>query len=231
MNNDLRLSGKGSVPTGEYENIRVSGSGRLTGHVKCQSLSASGTLRGESLQCVGRLKASGSTAFSGGVEAGSVKTSGSFSCDTLTVQDRLELSGSTKCEKSVTCGSLTLSGSLRVAGDLSARELCVSGALECPGEIGGEQIRIKFSRGTKLGNLTGETVSLRRHTWHLCLFGKRRLSVASITGKTVSLKHVTCPRVTGDVVTVGRGCKIDLLQYTQEVHISPRAQVGRVEKL
>lgn len=53
----------------------------------------------------------------------------------------------------------------------------------------------------------------------------------AIEGDEIALEGVTCPRVTGRVVAVGAGCDIDLVQYGDQIEISPEAKVGKTEKI
>ena len=53
----------------------------------------------------------------------------------------------------------------------------------------------------------------------------------SVEGDDIALEGVTAPRVSGRVVAIGEGCEIDLVQYSEQVEISPEAKVGRTEKI
>ena len=53
----------------------------------------------------------------------------------------------------------------------------------------------------------------------------------SVEGDDIALEGVTVPRVSGRVVAIGEGCEIDLVQYSEQVEISPEAKVGRTEKI
>ena len=53
----------------------------------------------------------------------------------------------------------------------------------------------------------------------------------SIEGDNVALENVKVPRVSGRVVAIGEDCEIELVQYSDQVEISPKAKVGRTEKI
>ena len=53
----------------------------------------------------------------------------------------------------------------------------------------------------------------------------------AIEADTVALENVRAPRVSGRVVAIGEDCEIELVQYSEQIEISPRAKVGRTEKL
>ena len=123
-----------------------------------------------------------------------------------------------------------MAGSRTVNGDISAEHVTASGALCCSGLINAEEIFLKADRQMTVGSIGGGRIILRRTI--ISPFIKRRILVSTaIEGDELSLSYVTCPAVTGRTVTVGKGCRIDLVQYSENVEISPGARVGRVEKI
>ena len=58
---DMKVSGSGSIPGGEYENVRISGSGKCHGNIKCISFHASGSAHcAGSVECTEEFHVSGS---------------------------------------------------------------------------------------------------------------------------------------------------------------------------
>ena len=48
---DMKLSGSGVITAGDYEKVRICGSGKMDGLVRCDSLHISGSVNGCELQC------------------------------------------------------------------------------------------------------------------------------------------------------------------------------------
>ena len=210
---NMRIAGRGTVPAGEYEKVSISGSGRLFGEVRCNNFSASGTSKGEGVTCTERFKVSGASSFSGQVKAKNVRTAGSFSCGTLVAEEQL-----------------SASGSLRVGGDVQAKSVCIAGGLQCGGALRAKSVQLQADKQMSLGSIAGGTVRVRRKP--ISIFFKRRVTVTSaIKGNELDLEYVTAPCVTGRKVVIGKGCKIDLVQYSGEIQISPKATVGKVKKI
>ena len=236
---DMKISGSGVVSEGEYENIKISGSGRLDGRVRCKNLYASGSVRGDFLECRGEFGISGSGGFSEDVKSGRVSVSGSVSFGgDLIAEDEIECSGSMKCKKNIKSDAFYLSGSASVAGDIEAETVRVSGVLNCPGLINAEEITIKFDRGMDIGSIGGSRITIvkdRRSGMFFNIFslgrhaGTVRISGA-IEGDVIELENVHTPAVTGNNVKIGDGCKIELVRYSGEIEISDKAMVGRTEK-
>ena len=80
MKNSINSSGAVTIPSGDYENISVSGSCTLLSDVRCVSFNASGNVGADALECEQDMKTSGNASFSGAVSADNIKASGSFSC-------------------------------------------------------------------------------------------------------------------------------------------------------
>lgn len=241
---DMKISGSGQVAPGEYENIKISGSGRLQGNVRCENFYTSGSSKGETIECRGEFKISGSSSFSGDVKAGKVSVSGSFACGgSMTADDKISVSGSMKCQQSIKCDSLSASGSNSVAGDVEAELVKVSGVLNCGGLLNAEDITIKFDRGMEIGSIGGSKIVIYRERSGKSVIRLPLLSSfiknsgnsvcvkGAIEGDSIALEHVTAPRVTGRVVAIGEGCEIGLVQYSDEIEISDKAIVGRTEKV
>ena len=59
--NDIRISGSGTVGSGEYNEVKISGSGRICGDVKCERFAVSGSAHSAGvIECSGELSVSGS---------------------------------------------------------------------------------------------------------------------------------------------------------------------------
>lgn len=243
-NMDMRISGSGSVPAGEYNKVSVSGSGRLLGKVRCESFSSSGASHGEHIECSDTFKVSGASSFSGDVKANYIGVSGSFSCGgNLVAEEKFSCSGSTKCKGNVKGNLLSIAGALKVGGDVEGEKVKVDGILNCEGLLNAEDIEIKFEREMEIGSIGGSKIVIFprepfKAVIKLPLFSAlaRRASAGvsvatSIEGDEIALEGVSCPRVTGRIVAIERGCNIELVQYSETVEISPDAKVGRTEKI
>lgn len=241
---DMRISGSGQIAAGEYDNIRISGSGRCSGLVRCASFHASGSASGETLECKNELKVSGSCGFDKDVRCGSLGVSGAFSCGgNLTAEQKVHCSGGAKVTGTVKCSELQVSGGITAGGDIEAETVKVSGKINCGGLLNAEEINICSSGNMEIGTIGGSKVVI-----YLERSAKRieRLPLLSslihfsggavrvknaIEADTIALENVKTPRVSGRIVAIGEDCEIDLVQYSEEIEISPKAKVGRTEKI
>lgn len=244
---DLNISGSGQITPGEYDTIRISGSAHLGDAVRCKGLQVAGSANGSNVVCENDIKISGSCGFSGNVSAGNLGIAGgsSFGGD-IEVKERVSVSGGMSCGGNVRCKQLQVSGNVKVSGDVEAELAKIRGALDCEGLLNAEEVDIEFEKGMDLGSIGGSKIVIyKRHgeekkkRFRLPLFSSliKKTTVGevyvktSIEGDEIALEGVFTPRVSGRVVAIGADCQIELVQYSEQVEISPKAKVGRTEKV
>lgn len=242
---DMRISGSGTVGAGEYDDVRISGSGRSEGLVRCKSIHVSGAYHGESIECIEEFHASGSAKNTGDVFAGSMSISGAYKCEgNITVKDSVHISGSFGCGKNLKAGELKIYGAVKVGGDIEAEHAVIRGGVRCSGLVNAEELEIYLGQsntGLKAGSIGGSKITVENTgTHHPGLIeklfgwnsGSGLLEVEeSIEGDDIRLERTVAKTVIGRNVVIGEGCKIDLVQYTEGAVISPDAQIGSCEKI
>lgn len=236
MNMDMNICGSGIIPPGKYNQVRTNGSAKLQGLVQCQNFYASGSCKGESLVCEQTCKTSGSISFSRNVTAKFICGNGSFSCQGNVNTDLLQHSGSFKCQGKIKCQQLITAGCLHAENGIEAESFCLNGAVQCPDLINGESIEIRFFEGMKIGSVGGSNILFAsRRNFLKRIFKKSaigKIQVAStIEGDQINIEHTHCPLVTGRKVTIGKGCQIDLVEYSHSLEIHPKAKVIKAKKI
>ena len=244
----MNISGSGSIAAGEYnESIKVSGSGRLKGNVRCISLSCSGAVRADgSVTCSEKVGVSGSCHIENGLNAQNMSASGSIKVGgNINADESVKISGSLNCGGSVRCVSLSCSGSMSVGGEIAAKEVRVTGRIKCDGLLNAEKIDIDLggaSVTSAVGSMGGSEIKVlnskggkaisRMPLLKHIVGGSGSLTVKElIEGDVVALEYTTVPKVVGRIVAIGAGCEIDLVQYSEEIEIHPKAKVEKYEKI
>lgn len=244
---DLNISGSGQITPGEYDKIRVSGSAQMEDAVRCKGLQVAGSANGYNLVCEENVHVSGHCSFSGKVTAGNVGISGGLSvAGEIEAAEKISISGAMSCGGDVRCKEFGVSGKSKVAGDVEAELVKVRGALDCDGLLNAEEVDIEFEKGMDIGSIGGSKIAIyKRHgeekkkRARLPLFASliKRTTVGTvcvknaIEGDEIALEGVVAPRVSGRVVAIGADCEIELVQYSEQVEVSPEAKVGRTERI
>ena len=241
---DMKISGSGQIAAGIYENIRISGSGRLTGLVRCESFHTSGVSHGDGLECKKDFCVSGSSRFKKDVKAGSLSVSGSFSCGgTATVMEKFTCSGGVKINGSIKCESFYVSGSASIGGDVEAENVNISDVLNCDGLLNAENILINFDINSdmNIGAIGGSKITIHKRanisknlTLLVSLFKNKSGTLYvknAIEGDHITIESVSAQRVSGRIVKIEKNCNINLVQYSEQIDISPDAKVEKIEKI
>ncbi|MBE6634505.1 MAG: polymer-forming cytoskeletal protein [Ruminococcaceae bacterium] len=240
---NMKISGAGQIPAGEYEDIRISGSASLHGLIRCKSYHVSGASRGDGLDCENECKISGSSRFTGTIKAGSLTVSGAFHCnDNLEVSGKLICSGSVQCGGNLRAAEISASGGLTCKGGIEAELVRASGKLNCGGLLNAEEIDIEYTNGIDIESIGGSKIAVykargikkvnRLPLLSKLINGDNSLArIGSVEGDTIALEGVMAQSVCGRVVAIGEDCDIALVQYSEQVEVSPRAKVGAIEKI
>lgn len=248
---DMRISGSGSIPGGEYDHVRVSGSGRCQGNIKCRSFHGSGSTHCTgNLECEEGFHVSGSGHIDGDVKANEIHCSGSLHAGGgLEAVTELHASGSCHVERDcISHGMLHASGSLSVEEGIEAEKAMISGKLQCKGLLNAEIVEMKLgSRNpSRVGAIGGSQILVEygneSHRGGVRIFGlwigsakaaEERgiiLRVAeSIEGDVLNLEGVETPLVVGKDVRIGDGCRIGTVRYSGELQVSENAVVENKE--
>ena len=204
---DLKVAGASNIPSGKYSNIAIKGTSRMLGDIQCDNFFVSGVVKGESVECNGKVKIYGKAIFNNNVKSQDIEVKGKLIALDVEVADEFDCNGGVVCD------------------NLKAKEIELnnSGSTSIQ-QIEGQDIEITMSASKKF---------LRS----ILFFSRKKkegLNVQVrdyIQGEDISLQYVTTPKVSGKNIVIGDGCKIDLVEYKDVIVISPKAKVGKVNKV
>ncbi len=218
---DMKISGAGAIGAGEYDKVRISGSTKSEGLIRCESFHLSGSFSGGEIECSDDFNVSGAAKFSGNIEA-----------------KEMHISGALKCGGSIKGKEIKAAGAIKVSGDVEAEEISINGEINCGGLINAEEMHLALdstadSRAESIGGSKIKIEKSRSGKVFLWLFKNCcKLAVSdSIEGDEIIIEHTRAKVVTGRYVMIGEGCEIGLVQYSESAEISPKAKVGRCEKI
>ncbi len=216
MADSVHISGAGSVGGGEYENISISGAGKVTSDVKCQSItiSGSGHICGN-VECSGEFKISGPGRVDGDVKCGS--------CD---------LAGAANVKSTEADGKVSLAGAVTADGNISGEKVIIVGVANINGLINGDEIKITFDGDVKANEIGGGIIEIAPK--EVRRFIKKKIKpaeIGTIEGDEISLELVKADVVRDANVTIGDGCEIGKVEYSESLEISENAHVDYQVKI
>ena len=213
---DMKISGSSAMPGGEYRTVSISGSGKVQGSLRCESLRCSGSARVQGdVDCAGEIRCEGSLRANGRVHSsGALKLDGSLEGGEVDVSGGLEAG-------EIRCGRLHCSGGARVSGGVEAESAQLTGSAVIQGLLNAETVEISASRGIRIGSIGGSSIRIYKPT-QVSLLGLFHGSVScaqvgDIEGDDVDLEYTQADVVRGRRVRIGEGCSIGRVEYSESL--------------
>ena len=201
---DMKISGAGAIGAGEYDNVRISGSAKGEGLIRCKSFHASGSFSGGEIEC----------------------------------SEDFHVSGAIKTEGNMKGKEIKLSGAIKTGGDVEAEEIKISGEVNCGGLINAERLYVNLdsTASSTAENIGGSKITIEKGKsgGFFCRLLKKsgKFNVSeSIEGDEINIEYTSAKTVTGRNVKIGEKCEIGLVQYSESIEISPKAKIGKCEKI
>lgn len=243
---EVELSGAAYVNGDLFcDSLDCSGASRIQGNVECtEDMDCSGSFRCSGNIRAGDLDTSGFFACEGNVTVKNLDCAGNFQAAGEIQAEDLDCSGSLNASQ-VRCKDMDVSGGLKVESNVEAETCTLEGTATIPGLLNAEEIEITASPETTIGDIGGSkiTVSAPRRSSVIIECGAVKIfvktgkkepeegvngnmTVHSIEGDEINLELVTADVVRGRSVTIGTGCKIRRVEYSESFH----AEEGTVEE-
>lgn len=243
---DIVISGSGVIAGGEYERLKVSGSAKAKGVVSAQTVTVAGALLSDAdLRCREKAKISGSVKTEGAFRAGELEVNGSLKIGAdARIDGKATVAGKLAAENSLKGRELHISGKVETGEGIEAEKITVRGSVTCGGLLNAEEVEIVFgvvdnTHGgdvSTVSSIGGSHIVIRRSSVQkkirrLPLLSKivgrtQPVTVSdSIEGDEIAIEGTSVPRVVGRVVAIGEGCRIDTVEYTERLEVSPDAEV------
>jgi cytoskeletal protein CcmA (bactofilin family) len=220
----VSISGAGTLSGGIYERVSISGSADVDGDLKADTITISG-----------------SCDVNGKIEARVVKVSGAADLKEI-VAEEVRISGAVDVVGDVHVSRLLkVSGAVDISGNVVVDERCIiSGSFKIDGDLNGNVIEIELSNKSKIyGNILCDRIKVVSPflrdipSLFRFLFGRRRgyLEAKKIVAREVYLENTYCDEVEGTDVIIGKGCRIDVVKYKENISIDPTSTIIKVLKL
>ncbi len=234
---DLTINGAGTVGGGRYRDIRINGSGDITGDVDCRTLTINGAGKVDGTVTGGTvlIRGAGTLGRVQGVET--LHMQGGASIEGVAEVKTLRVEGAAKLHGSLTAEEMDIRGAISVHGDCTAERFVTKGGFAIDGLLNADTIDITLHGECRAREIGGSSlcVGLSKHPlskldklFHA--FTDHRLIADTIEGDAVSLEYTTASVVRGKRLVIGPGCAIALAEYSESCEVSPDAQVKQQTK-
>ncbi len=247
---DLKISGSGSAGGGNYNSIKISGSGSVKGDVNCREMVITGSGKIDGNVQALDIKFSGSGKIIGNVNSDGIKVTGSGSFKAKVETKSMAVSGATGIDEGVKAENLAISGSLRVnkkieggtlklRGELSSESCEVEsfdseGSFRISSLLSADNISISLIGRCEAKEIGGEVVNVRKgyakrgiiQNIFGAIFNQDGTLIAEvIEGDEIYLENTKAKVVRGSRVTIGFGCDIDNVEYKESIQVDENSNV------
>jgi len=244
VDNDLRFVGESTHPGGHFRDIAVMGRVQVDGDVACRSFSCvgkalvRGALQSRSTSIMGE------TRVVGAMDAGECNLMGRMTCEATLRVRKLNCMGQLRVQGQLDAEKVKLFGELTVQGDCNVDQFSSRGAFAIEGLLSVDNLDVQPYGPCKAGEIGGARLEVRRRGGFLGkipladwarkhLFGGTgsSLEAQAIEGDDVRLEDTTARIVRGARVHIGRGCRIDVVEYREQYSCAPDSVVGEAKQV
>ncbi len=230
---DARINGDGTVSAGTYGTITLNGAGEVTGDVQCNELKINGAG-----SCRGAVRAdsvvvNGAGTFDGPVQTDELTVNGSADVHAGVGVNRLKVTGIVSIDGGLAAREFELRGEVRVGGDIEAEALTGEGRFTVNGKLNAGTVELRLHGRSSANEIGCERMILRAPeglTAIFSAFSDRRLVVGTIDGDELELISTTAEVVRGARVTLGEGCEVGLVEYSDVLQKFAGARVREERK-
>ncbi|MDD3754423.1 MAG: polymer-forming cytoskeletal protein [Methanobacterium sp.] len=220
---DLKIYGSGISNGGTFDKISIMGEGMIHGNVECSNLKVygEGQLDGN-VKTTDYVSIKGETIVEGYLNTRRLKVQGEIEVGDKLCADKAKIQGSVMTGGNLNAEILNIEGGFTVDGMLNADTLKIN--LYWPSEvneIGGSEIKI--TRNSKLSFLGIKN--------RIIAEGKNKVTCNLIEGDNIYLENTIASIVRGNNVTIGPGCKIELVEYKNDLKMDDEVKVNTHMKI
>lgn len=231
-----RIAGDGAIGGGTYSDVSINGAGTVTGDMVCTTLKINGAGT-----CKGSVRSdsvvvNGSGRFEGQVQLGELTINGDAAMKQSAGIGSLDVKGRGTVGGGLNARSVMTRGELVVGEDVSAESFEGEGAFRVGGLLNSGRVSFRLHGEAKAREIGGENVTILGPRGFVAasligLFSEKRLTVDSIEADDVTLEYTTAKVVRGARVSIGEGCRIGTVEYTESLVKLADAQVAEERKV
>lgn len=237
----LKITGVGSTGGGKYDDVKINGTGLITGDVECSILDSNGASEIRGNVDAKTIKVNGAMQIKGDVVSEQMDVNGTATVSGNIMTRNMKISGNTSLTGNIKSAGVDIRGSISMEGDLEAECFKDIGAFNIGGLLNADHVCVSIIGNCKAREIGGGRIEIKKFDNSIVLqiqklikdiFNvKHSLIADTIEGDDVFLELTTARVVRGNNVTIGRGCNIDLVEYKGGLQVLEGAIVRERKKV
>ena len=235
---DVKINGDGSLSGGAYGAVTINGAGTVNGDIDCTEyrVNGAGTHHGRLLAQT--ITINGTGTFNGEVQANMMNVNGDTSVRDGAGIGQLTVKGNASFGGSIASHDVVVRGFLKTGGDCESESFSCEGAFTVAGLLNAGTVDVKLYGQCSAREIGGEKITVRQpgggfssFTQIFTFWAEKRLTADTIEGDDVTLELTSAKTVRGRNVSIGEGCRVDLVEYSGTYAIAPGATVGEARQV
>lgn len=263
MNGELRslnFDGVGKCRGGSFDEVNISGVGKIDGDIKCNKFNSLGcakvigTTECEEFFTAGiskmvgnifasNLDISGTLKCTGDIYSTEINSGGMIHAEGNLKSDVIKGNGYLKVNQSIECESININGIVECGKFLNCEEITINlNGISSVNEIGASSVNISKGHGNYYGGfniLKRQTGDFEKHfssfrnlgILSIKKFAENKLVANTIEADEISLENSAVKVLRGKNIKIGKGCYIEHLEYSESVEIDDNSEVSEINKI
>jgi cytoskeletal protein CcmA (bactofilin family) len=230
---NLTVNGSGSYSGGKYRKIIIRGESTITDDTESASCKIYGTSQFLKNLETRSISVFGEVEVRGDLNSEETNVFGTMEIDGAARLKQAKVRGSLKIKEKMSGEMLDIKGNITVENDVEVEEFHSSGSFKIIGLLNAGTISINLRYAeSEAKEIGGETITVRRKS-SLIPFLQQTGTLVShlIEGDTIYLENTRAEIVRGKDVTIGPGCEIGKVEYSEDYKKLGDAQVNKEFKI
>ena len=231
---NLIINGSGEYPGGQYDKISIRGEGKIVNDVECSAFHVYGTSEIVENAKAGSVKIFGEAEVIGNMEAEESLIMGTMAVGGNALLKKIKIYGTLDVEGRLGGEEATIKGAISVNGDVEYEKFDSSGGFEIKGLLNADLIKIALRFGESTAEeIGGGKIIIKRKRNSLLPFVGEEGSLAAkiIEGDNIYLENTKADMVRGNIVKIGPGCQIGMVEYTNEFTENANSSIKMSKKI
>lgn len=226
----LRIIGEGSYGGGDFKSAKVIGDAKIIDRVQAEKLRVVGKVEFEGNVTADKARIVGEAEIEGNVKFGRARIVGKLEVDGSYTSEATRIYGEVEVEKDIICKKVKNMGQISTKGNLTSEEFISNGFCKVGGLLTAENMKLIINQEeTYIKEIGGTNVEVKKKG--LLSKDKHRLTSECIEADTVKLESTTVNVVRGNIVSIGKNCHIELVEYSEAFKQHESSKIGKVVKI
>ncbi|MDR7239641.1 cytoplasmic protein [Neobacillus drentensis] len=231
---NLIINGTGSYPGGRYDKVSIRGEGTIVNDVESLTFHVYGTSEAVENLKTGSVKIFGEAEVKMNMEAEDTLVMGSMMVGGNAHLKKIKILGLLEVGQRLTGDEANIKGSIAVNGDVEYDKFDSSGGFEIKGLLTADTIKVGLRFGqSSAEEIGGGKITVKKRSNSLLPFGREVGSLVAkvIEGDDIYLENTKADMVRGNIVKIGPGCQIGVVEYRDDFTQDPKATIKTMTKI